>query len=180
MKRDPISNAIYGGIKNDIKICLDHKLHTACALLTFAGIDAMAFLNMPKYQTSVKKKDFVKWSNKYIKFNSIERLSGLELYGARCALIHNYGATSELARQGKVRIIGLVDQCEPPIIYNEKVNDRLVLLSIEALVDSFFNGIDLFLIDLFSNNKKCEVLEGRLNSFIQKIPLSEITTEIKP
>jgi hypothetical protein len=58
----------------------------------------MAFLGMPKGQESVTKADFVAWSERYIHLPGPEKLTGLDLYGARCGLLHNYSVYSDRNR----------------------------------------------------------------------------------
>ena len=162
--RDPIVNVIYEGIKREIQLTLDAGCLRAPVLLTYSGIDAMAYLGMPASQDDVKGADFIDWCNKYMRFPCVEQLTGADLYGARCAALHNYGAVSRMSREGKCRIIVYGDKFQPEVIFNPAVNATLVFVSIPALAEAFFRGIDRFLPDLFSDPARGKVAEQRMHS----------------
>jgi len=171
MERDPITRAIYGGIKRGIQVAVENNCLGSAVILILSGIDSMAFLNMPASQTDVTKTDFIEWADRYIKFPCKEKLTGADLYGARCAMLHSYGVVSKMARDGKCRIVGYMSESVPEIRYNPSVNGNLVLVSVPALAESFYNGIDQFLVDLFSDKDKAKVAESRLKWFVQEIPV---------
>ena len=141
LSSDPVINAINNGIRRDIQIALDNDCHRSAVILIYSGIDAMAYLSMPSKQVDVNKSDFIEWANKYIKFPCKEQLTGKDLYGARCAMLHNYSVFSKMSRRGECRVIGYMDHSIPEVRYNPSVSKSLVLVSIEALANSFFKGI---------------------------------------
>src|ERR1700730_12721886 len=111
--RDPIINVIYNDIKSPIRLLLDRHFEPAAVKLIYAGIDTMASLGIPDTQTDVTREDFVKWCERYIHFRCKEQLSGLDLYGARCSVLHAHSAISRLSRQGKCRMLGYADHMVP-------------------------------------------------------------------
>jgi hypothetical protein len=72
----------------------------------WCGIDAMAYLALPASNEDVTRSDFVRWVDRYMKFPCEEQLTGLDLYGARCAMLHSYAMASDLSRKGKCRQVG--------------------------------------------------------------------------
>jgi hypothetical protein len=168
-KNDPITNAIYDGIKRGIQVAINNRCFGSAVKLIFSGIDTMAYLSMPANQEDVGRKDFVSWVERYIKFPCKEQLTGLDLYAARCAMLHTYGARSKLSREGKCRMVCYMDKGIPEIRSKPHVND-LVIVSVPALADSFFRGIDEFLVNLFANTKKAAIAEERLKELMKEIP----------
>jgi hypothetical protein len=138
--------------------------------LILSSIDSMAYLGMPANQQDVRRDDFIKWADRYIKFSCKEQLTGLDLYGARCAMLHSYGVVSELGRKGQCRMVGYMDKSVPEVRYNPDVKKDFVLVSVAALAEAFFRGIDQFLVDLFTDRRRAEVAEKRLQRFIQNLP----------
>ena len=169
IKRDPVVNSIYAGIKKGIQVAVDNDCFDSAVILILSGIDSMAYLNMPAEQQDVTKNDFVAWAERYIKFPCKEQLTGLDLYGARCAMLHSFGAVSKMSREGKCRMVGYMDQSVPEVRYNPAVSKELVLVSVPALAGAFFQGIDEFLVDLFANQEKATIAEKRLQGFVQKL-----------
>ncbi len=121
-------------------------------------------------QQDVMRDDFIKWADRYIRFPCQEQLTGLDIYGARCAMLHNYGVVSGLSRKGQCRMVGYMGKSVPEVRYNSDVAKNLVLVSVVGLAEAFFRGIDKFLVDLFADGRKAEIAEERLNWFIQKFP----------
>ena len=170
LQRDPIINAIQNGIKRDIEVALTNERYRAATILIYAGMDAMAFLNMPAGHTEVSRNDFIRWAERYIRFPCREQLTGADLYGARCAMLHAYGVVSRMSRAGECRMIGYMDQSLPQVRYNPSVAPDLVLVSISALKEAFFKGIDSFLVEAFADRGKAPIIEKRLQTFIHIFP----------
>jgi len=173
MERDPISKAIYGGIKRGIQVAVANNCYGSAVILILSGIDSMAFLNMPASQADVKKPDFIGWVDRYMKFPCKEKLTGADLYGARCAMLHTYGAVSKMSRNGECRMVSYMSEAVPEIRFNPTVNDKLVLVSVPALAEAFYKGIDEFLVNLFTNKEKAKVAEDRLKWFVQELPVAK-------
>ena len=171
MEKDPISKAIYGGIKKGIQMAVKNKCYGSAVILILSGIDSMAFLNMPASQTDVTRTDFIDWVDRYMKFPCKEKLTGSDLYGARCAMLHTYGVVSKMSRDGKCRMVGYMSEAVPEIRFNPTVDKNLVIVSVPAFAESFYKGIDEFLVNLFTNKEKAKVAEDRLKWFVQELPV---------
>lgn len=167
---DPIINVVHNGIKEGIRIALANKCYGSAVILILSAIDTMAYLSMPENQDDVQRNNFVEWVNKYIKFSCKEQITGLDLYGARCGMLHNYSTQSKLSREGKCRQIGYMDKSIPEVIYKPEISKELVMVSIEALADTFFKGIDQFLIDLFLDKNKSIIAEKRFDKIVHTLP----------
>jgi hypothetical protein len=168
--RDPIINVVYNGIKKGIRVALENQCYAAAVILIYSGIDTMAYLNMPERQQDVERKDFIEWADRYIKFPCKEQVTGLELYGARCGMVHSYSIISRLSREGICRQIGYMDQSIPEVAYNPSVSKDLVLVSISALAEAFFNGVDRFLVDSFADKNKAKIVESRFEKLVHLLP----------
>ena len=166
LSRDPIVNAISNGVRRGIQLCVDNGCLGSAVILILSGIDTMAYLAMPANQQQVKSNDFVDWADRYVKFRCEEQLTGTDLYGARCGMLHQYGVSSKLSRKGKCRMVGYMDRSIPEVLYAPDVSNKLVLVSVPALATAFFEGIDQFLPDLFSDAKKAAIAEKRLQTLI--------------
>lgn len=165
-KSDPLNTAVYDGIKRGIRVCFDNECFGSAVILTYSGIDTMAYLGMPENQSSVVRADFIAWCDRYMRFPGREQLDGAELYGARCAMVHTYGVESRMSKRGHCRILGYMDRSSPPIRYDASVRDDFALVSIESLIEAFFKGIDDFLVDLFSKPARAAVAERRVRQLV--------------
>ncbi len=167
--RDPIVNVIHRGIKQDIRLLLDNHAWRGAILLTYAGMDTLAYLAMPSGRVKVERSDFIAWADQYVHFDGSVQLSGEELYAARCATLHSYGTESYLNRTKSVRQVGYMDKSDPPVRENARAPD-LVLVSVPALAAAFFTGVDRFLIDAFSDSARAALVEGRFEKLIHALP----------
>lgn len=171
LSKDPIINGINNGIKRGITVAIEGRAYASAAILVYSGIDSMAFLDMPEIKMNVEKNDFIAWADRYIKFPCVEQLSGADLYGARCAMLHNFSIYSRMSQSGECRIVGYMDKSVPEVQYNPEVSKELVLVSVTALAEAFSSGVDRFLIEAFSEHKRREVLESRLARLVQCMPV---------
>ena len=167
---DPIVNAINDGIRRGISVAIDNSCFGSAVILIYSGIDAMAFLGMPKGQEDVSRFDFIRWADKYIRFPCEEQIPGADFYGARCGMLHNYSAYSKMTRVGHCRIIGYMDKSIPEVRYNPDVSKSLVLVSVTALAEAFSKGVDQYLVDLFSTKERAAVAEERLKKLVHCLP----------
>ena len=170
LSKDAVVNAINGGIRRGIQVAIDNGCFGSAVILILSGMDAMAFLGMPKGQEDVTKEDFISWASRYIKFPCKEQLSGADMYGARCGMLHNYSAYSRMTRNNECRIIGYMDKSVPEVRYNPEVSKELVLVSVPALAEAFFKGIAQFLVELFSDSKRAQLGEERLRKLVHCLP----------
>lgn len=166
LSRDPIANVIQQGIKRDIDVAIANECYRAATILMLAAMDAMAYLGIPEGQEEVGKHDFIAWAERYVHFPGTEQLTGADLYGARCAMLHAYGAKSRLSRAGKCRLIGWVDRLDPPVKYSPSVSEDVVMVSLTGLRDALFAGIDQCLIDIYSNPQKAKVADKRFQGLV--------------
>lgn len=173
LARDPVINAIHNGIRRGIEVAVANGCHGSAVILIYSGMDSMAYLAMPAQQTDVTGKDFIDWANRYIKFPCKEQLTGADLYGVRCAMVHTYSVRSKMSREGKCRLIGYMDKSVPEVRYEPSVNKELVLASVPALADAFFRGVDAFLVDAFSNKDRAKIVEERMKHLVQCLPVSK-------
>src|SRR5579872_5762881 len=169
LRQDPVMNAIHKGIRRGIDLTIENNCLGSAVILILSAIDAMAYISMPEGQENVERKDFIAWSEKYIQFAGTEQLSGADLYGARCAMLHSYGATSRMSRQGECRMIAYMDRSNPPIRYRPEASKELVFVSVPALRDAVFRGIDQFLIDTYKDpkSKQAQLADTRLQTLVQ-------------
>jgi len=180
--QDPIINVIHNSIRKGISVTLEHECEASAVILILAAIDAMAYLAMPEYQEDVRSNDFIKWADEYIHFPGMAQLKGADLYGARCAMLHSFGARSKMSRKGHCRIILWLDNAVPPVIFNPKVHPQYVMVSIVALKDALFEGMDRFLINLYKNpnSKEAKLADRRFQSFVQKAPTDDVMSSSAP
>ena len=88
-------------IARAINLCMDQGHVLPTLVLIYASIDILASLGRPAGQEDVSRAHYVGWAEKYLLPAGNIPCTGLEIYAARCALLHTYGAESRLSRRGR-------------------------------------------------------------------------------
>jgi hypothetical protein len=103
LRQDPLVNAVRDGIVGDVRVALATESWRAAVILTFAGMDTMAYLDLPPERIEVGGPDFIAWSERYIRLPGLLQLTGRDMWGARCGIVHTYGSASRLSRRREAR-----------------------------------------------------------------------------
>jgi hypothetical protein len=146
LSTDFVTSVIHRQMKAAIRLLVEAKCWSSAAVLIYSGMDTMAWLSMPTGQAGVTRSAFIRWAEHYISFPCKEQLSGEDLYGARCAMVHQYGVESNLSRQGQCRMVGYMNKAIPEVRFQPDVHQTLVLVSVPALAEAFFAGVDRWLL----------------------------------
>lgn len=174
--QDPIINVIHNSIRKGINVAIENGCMASAIILMLCAIDAMAYLSMPEDQEDVTQDDFVSWADKHIRFPGKEQLTGADLYGARCAMLHSFGARSRMSRKGKCRVILWMDRANPPIKFRPDIQPGYVMVSILALKDALYRGMDKFLINLYRDptSRKAKLADKRFESFVHEMSRDQV------
>jgi hypothetical protein len=140
---------------NAIDLCFERTLVLPGLILLYAGIDAMAWLSKPNEADSVGD-SFQVWVKTYLlrchkgEVGTPDQVA-LDLFGARCALLHAQIAESDLSRKAKAREVhyrfangtGLVpvEGMNAPVL-NIFVDPNWLRKSFESAVEAFGAAID--------------------------------------
>jgi hypothetical protein len=163
---DQLLNVLLNGICGDIRFALKHGRNRAALILTFSGIDAMASLEKNDGKNDVRER-FENWVNEYMQFSDWPE-AGLELYGARCGILHTYGPISDLSEKGKVRLIGYSTGVSKHVMQDAE----LVLVDVEVLARHFFLGIANYLNVLVAEPAKRAKAAPRIQLMLQEFDLN--------
>ena len=150
MTDDFVKAVIEGGIKRPIELVMNAGHYPAALVLTYSGMDTMAFLNMAAERSDVMRSDFITWAERYIQLPGAG-ITARDLYGARCSVLHG-GAPSRLSRGA---------ECRP------------VHVSVPDLVSAFFRGVDLFLAEIEKVPSQAAVVARRLGYLAAAMPYSD-------
>src|SRR5664280_369361 len=90
-------------LKDSIEDCLVKCRILPCLILLYSGIDVFASLEAQPGQST--KDAFLYWVEAYMLKGRSLSCSALDLYAARCGIIHAFSWSSDLSRSGKARKI---------------------------------------------------------------------------
>lgn len=154
-----------------IQLCVEHGHRMPALILIFTGIDFMASLNRPESEPDVRRQDFLDWAEKYVLPNGDFSCSSLDLYAARCALVHTYTPISKLSRQKKAKEIlyswGKADGKGAQAFLDEIGITTNVVVHIDDLIAAFRAGVEQFVRDMARYARKGALARRRANKVFQ-------------
>ena len=146
-----------------IILCTDHKLQLPALMLLYAGVDISGWLASPDQQST--RASFTDWVDKYLLPSKPLPCTALELYAARCGLLHTYTAESNLASAGKARQIAYAwgDAQARDLQKTIDLEGRtdLVALHVSDLLEGFRLGLSAYFADLDSKPSLAATFEAK-------------------
>lgn len=162
------NSVLLHNIKNHlcaIRLCLDNHLRIPALILIYSGIDMMAALSRPAKAEKVIRADYIDWAERYMRCKERLGVSGIELYAARCGVIHTATADSQLSNEGKARKIfyawGDRQTDEPMSLLAALGIDDVVVLKVEGLATAFSDGIVCFGDEIDQDAELAFLIRGR-------------------
>jgi hypothetical protein len=174
LSQDPIHNTINENIRRSITVAIDNECFPAAVILIFAGIDAMAHLGRPEGKLVGGADDFKNWVDRYFVIRApTTTITPEEWWEARNAIIHTYGTYSRAHRVTGGRVLTWQVEGRPRVRYNPAVSTDMAIVDILLMRDTFFEGLERFLIEGFASAARRPLLEARLNEMLQSNPYRE-------
>ena len=138
-------NPILGLIK-EIRKCESVRAHLGGLSLCFVCIDTMAYLGMPANQAEQTRDDFIAWADSYLRGHPDQpyKYRGLDVYAARCAVLHAFGAESRLHRENQnITMFGYSNGGLH--LYNPGINPRLVIIGLASFINDVVIAVEGFM-----------------------------------
>ncbi|CAG1065988.1 hypothetical protein BAC1_01585 [uncultured bacterium] len=166
-------------ILKDIIDCLKNDKLTVAMMLTYCAMDAMAFLALPKGQDFVEKKNFMAWIRRYMKADASQpyQYQPIDVYSARCGLIHNYGAESALSKCGKSKIF-IYSYGRKNHIFKPTVKPNIVIISVDTFISDFLTAVNRFLVDIEKDYDLRNRVDSRLKGLFRVISESDLGKKV--
>jgi hypothetical protein len=159
-------------IAESIMFTLENKHFLASLILTYSAIDCMASLIMPEDQKDVKGADFQEWVDTYMKADQDQpyKYRGIDLWGARCGLVHRYSPYSSVSERGECKVFQYHNGNGHR--YDPKINEDVVLVSALDLVRDFHGAIAEFIRFLIKNKELYRRASSRMKTLFQIAPIT--------
>jgi len=137
-----------------IEECIVQKRILSALVLLYSGIDVVASLERGTRETV--RDAFVRWSDEYLLKAYQLGCTSLELYAARCGVVHTFSAISELSRRRKVRqaIYAWGNQKSGTLDHAAKIigHHDVVAVHVNDLVEGFRRAVAAYFDDLEKSN----------------------------
>ena len=158
-----------------IDLCMGKRLHIPTLILIYSSIDIASWLHSENQSVKVR---FTEWVDKYLLTGSSMRCTALDLYGARCGILHTFSSESDLSNAGKARQIyyawapSKVSEVEKLLAHEIEIRARLgmkpddiVAVQVEDLLGGLRRGVDAFLCEVEADSVRTEQVHAKAEKF---------------
>lgn len=160
------TKAISALFKEDL---LPHSL-----VIIYSTIDTCGLLDAPATQTEATGDSFKEWVKKYVLTDPALEFNEVDLWGARCAVLHTFTSQSWLSNTGKARqLLYYTGDKSKPHIQNliaftkNHENGAHLPVHYDDLADAVFTGMKTFVPDLAAMCTTSPAHLARLRKVVQ-------------
>jgi len=155
-----------------IRQCDEIGLVCPSLAMCFVSIDSMASLARPVEKPKVTRRDFIDWVDQYLHGHPDQKYAyrGKDVYAARCAFIHTYGATSEIHEQDGDSI-KFVYHDGGRHSYAPDSEPNLVVIGVRSFTNDVINAIDAFMENCSSDSELRGRVTSRLDELFSTLPI---------
>lgn len=159
------------GLVSELRRCDECGITTAAVAMAYICIDTLANLARPIDKEKSTRADFKAWVDSYLKGHPDQpyQYRGKDVYAARCALLHTYGAEAELHYED-ADIIKFVYHNGGKHEYRPDVEPRLVIIGTKSFTNDVVIGVESFLQECQNDQGLRERVEPRLAHVLQVTP----------
>ena len=130
-------------LREAIGECVERHLVTPSLILIYTTIDVCAWLEYDDAQVGTR---FQKWCDSHLLPESEVKATGIDLYGARCGVLHSLSAESKKSDSGVARQViygwGIADHSKLQKITDGAGVRGFVAVQLEHLRDALFSAMD--------------------------------------
>lgn len=117
--------------------CIKENRLMSFLILFYSSIDSMAYLNKDPSKENVINTDYISWCDTFLCKYINRETKGIDLYSARCGILHTLTPTSKLVKENKAINIGYTIKSPLADAINTKTKDNMILLEANNLLDAF-------------------------------------------
>jgi hypothetical protein len=152
-------NDITDELLGSIATLLETHRERSALILLYAGVDILGALDSDGEAT---RQSFVTWADRYMTPATKLGCDALELYSARCGLIHALTPETRLTKEGRTRRFAYVTH---PVFFPEQnFAGESFIVHVGTLWLAFRDGTRQFVVDSESDPRRSERIERNLSN----------------
>lgn len=165
----PVFDSLAAELRRGTGALIEAGCVPAAVALVWTGVHWMAALDRPLGKELVTRSDFIAWAGRYMKVACDDPPTGLELYKARCAMLHCQAEEARMQdADAGYRVVRL-----SPGAPNTAAGAQVVV-SVPELARAFLAGVEAFRLDLEADHERRSLVEGRARSFAESMPTNDM------
>ena len=152
------------------------QLYGFYLVILYSTIDTLGLLDAPPAQVEATNSSFMAWVEKYFLPNSNSGFNALDVWAARCAVLHTFSTESGLSRKGKARQLQYFlfngDAARDYIAITGKIdNGAHIAIHLGEFGTAFIKGMHQFVPNLLANCASSRPHMQRLRNVLQLYPM---------
>lgn len=164
----------FGKIFEAIELCFERRLELPALMLIYAAIDIAGWLSSGG-QEDVRA-SFTAFVDRCMLPGSGLLASSLDLYAARCAVLHTYTSESDLSSQGKARVVGYAwgnaSARDLQTSFDRIGRSDMVAVHINELFAALRRGVDQLAADIAKDPSRLNAVQDRRRKGYGDLPRS--------
>jgi hypothetical protein len=161
-----------------VETCLQNNLSGPALILLYSGIDTAGWLDSDKQYAT--RSSFINWVDKYLLRAKPLACTALDLYAARCGLVHIFTPDSQLSAQGHARRIcyswgrARVEDLQRTIDLSNK-GTEYVAVHINELYEAWRLGLLAFTEDIENDPARKTRVYAKAKQFFSELNVEHVT-----
>lgn len=154
-----------------IKKCEAAGATMSAVAMAYICIDTMAFLSLPAGREAQGRADFIAWVDAYLKGHDDQpyQYRGLDVYGARCSLLHAFGAEGNFHQQNPdSKKFGYHDGGKHA--YDPSMDEHLVIIGTASFLNDIVIAVGTFIEVCKGSADLRQRVEARLPKVLASFP----------
>jgi hypothetical protein len=172
-------------LEDAITSLIEMKRVLPALALLYSGMDIVAGLERASDEGT--QAAFVRWSDRYLLPSGPLPCNSLELYGARCGILHTYTPDSDLFRKGRVRRIVYAWGKAVPASLDEAATrlnrTDMISIHVEDLLKAFRAAIFAWFNEIIQDPDRLAQVEKHTGLWFSSLPiefLNEFLAQVPP
>ena len=170
---EEIINSYFISTVDATRTLYEKQLYGHMLVVLFSSIDTMGLLDASPFQIDATGDSFKNWVKKYLLQNPDIEFSDVDLWAARCSVLHTFTSESKLSRNGQAKQLQYYggdkssEQAQHFIAYTKGYEDGAHLpVHFEDLYGAFLSALRKFVPDLDANCQGNAAYETRLRKVL--------------
>jgi hypothetical protein len=165
-------------LASGIEACIEKKINSSALILIYSGIDTVGWLDGT--EEFATRTSFTKWVDTYLLSAKPLACKSLDLYAARCGLLHTFTPDSKLGSEGKARYINYawgtasVEELQRTIDLTKK-SDKYVALHVNDLYEAWQLGVLRFCEEVEKDPERKARVYEKADQFFAELGLGTIS-----
>lgn len=176
---DQMLSGYFTATADAVAALYEKQLYGHVLIVIYSTIDTLGLLDAPASQTAASGESFKNWAKKYLITGSNFEFNEIDLWAARCAVLHTFTSQSELSNFGKAKELQYYS-CDKSSTVAQKFmtitksmqGGKHLPVHYQDFCQAFFSAIKKFVYDLDENCRANDTYNERLRNILQLHPFA--------